>query len=327
MKKLLPLLMAVMLIMAITIPANAAWYTVEGTWRFNEQISRLSTEAPWPYEFVCDGVTYAGFQYLIEDEYNKNLAYYTGEDASGYHVNAYLYDNVFLDWNDWVSDKYRTITFTYPQEMSSGLYNWFTQNAVQVCDGSTCPATDVNMDNVCDDCGMTFAVRRSYAPDGWPSSLPDPPSMDYLVYTVVKVGDDTWLYMVNDEVTATFNFQTKTLKYTLPANSTKTVQRYVMRSGDDSWVYSSLGTLTADTFDDTFQFIFTTEDIYDVSTGEVFFPEPLWLQVQGATQGGMTELTQKTVGTMKLLVLCGVGLLASLVVLRLFGKRSLIYRN
>lgn len=30
------------------------------------------------------------------------------------------------------------------------------------CDGSVCPATDANKDNVCDDCGCVFAVPRDY---------------------------------------------------------------------------------------------------------------------------------------------------------------------
>lgn len=43
------------------------------------------------------------------------------------------------------------------------------------CDGTTCPATDFNMDNVCDDCGATFAVLRDYPnPEGWPSNIPSP---------------------------------------------------------------------------------------------------------------------------------------------------------
>lgn len=35
---------------------------------------------------------------------------------------------------------------------------------VEYCDGSSCPSTDVDKDNICDDCGLKFAVLRDYGP-------------------------------------------------------------------------------------------------------------------------------------------------------------------
>lgn len=37
--------------------------------------------------------------------------------------------------------------------------------AIPLCDGSGCPSTDVNEDNVCDDCGLLFAFPRDYTPE------------------------------------------------------------------------------------------------------------------------------------------------------------------
>lgn len=59
-----------------------------------------------------------------------------------------------------------------------------------------------------------------------------------------------------------------------------------------------------------------------------FFPIPLWTTIQKVTQGKLEEETVPTMAsTMNTLVLCGVGLMACLVVLSLFGKRSLIFRG
>lgn len=58
-----------------------------------------------------------------------------------------------------------------------------------------------------------------------------------------------------------------------------------------------------------------------------FFPIPLWEKMAQVTQGEMTGLLQNLGGTLKVLVPCGVGCLASLAALKLFGKRSLIYRS
>lgn len=59
-----------------------------------------------------------------------------------------------------------------------------------------------------------------------------------------------------------------------------------------------------------------------------FFPNPLYHQVQKVTTETLTKETLPTMGgTIQILILCGVGLMALLVVLSLFGKRSLIFRG
>lgn len=59
--------------------------------------------------------------------------------------------------------------------------------------------------------------------------------------------------------------------------------------------------------------------------GGDFFTMPLPEMIQGVTAETLNSQTVPALGgTMKVLVLCGVGLIASLVVLKLFGKRSLI---
>ncbi len=105
-------------------------------------------------------------------------------------------------------------------------------------------------------------------------------------------------------------------------------ERYNLNNGE--WVYqssSNFGTIL-----DYDQFVWSSVDmildgvVYFVHDPN-FFPIPLWAKVGQVTQGEIPALTQNLGGTMKILALCGVGCLASLVVLKLFGKRSLIYRN
>lgn len=76
-----------------------------------------------------------------------------------------------------------------------------------------------------------------------------------------------------------------------------------------------------------------SDNVYDadgtlVFEGDPNFPVPplpLWEEVGQVTQGEMVTMNQTLGGTMKVLVPCGVGLMACLAVFVLFGKRSLIF--
>lgn len=66
-----------------------------------------------------------------------------------------------------------------------------------------------------------------------------------------------------------------------------------------------------------------SEDIYDEDNLLFFQGLPL----EKVVEKSLTEiLVKKTVGTLKVLTLCGVGCLALLIALKLFGKKSLIFR-
>lgn len=74
--------------------------------------------------------------------------------------------------------------------------------------------------------------------------------------------------------------------------------------------------------------VFSTFDLVDAN-GEVFFSAPvmeLYQTIQKVTEQGLaTELT--LAGTIRVLVLCGVGLIALLMVLNLFGRVFNLYRS
>lgn len=63
--------------------------------------------------------------------------------------------------------------------------------------------------------------------------------------------------------------------------------------------------------------------------GDTNFPPPLPLHqvVQGMTENSLVTMKTAMGGTMEILMVCGVGLMACLAVLNLFGKRSLISRR
>ena len=57
----------------------------------------------------------------------------------------------------------------------------------------------------------------------------------------------------------------------------------------------------------------------------VFYPAPLWEKVLKVVERETETGLPGMLGTMKILVACGVGLMALLVGLKLFGKRSLLF--
>ena len=95
--------------------------------------------------------------------------------------------------------------------------------------------------------------------------------------------------------------------------------------------YGTLNTTVVANADE--KLVWTSHDLKD-EDGNVFMEgdlvfqgAPLEVIIQAVTGEQMKVMIPNLVGTMKILVLCGVGLMALLVVLKLFGKRSLIYRN
>lgn len=94
--------------------------------------------------------------------------------------------------------------------------------------------------------------------------------------------------------------------------------------GEQTVTASGIGTIIADVK----SFKYTTADVYDRNSGELVFPLPLALhQIVGAVAETEAEkLGIQAVGTMGTLTLCGVGCLALLMGLSLFGKVFQIFQ-
>ena len=325
MKKLLPLLLAVIIFVSSfgVITASAAEtteYTVAGKWTWNTPIDLK------PYRNTLnESVSFTSGG----ESYNSISVVYLSNDSLRYGTAGSVYTT---NASGFGQSRYQTIDFgSVPQTVSELFYNFLTAHASFVhCDGSACPASDVNDDMYCDDCGALLFRLAGVPNGGYPSTLPFPPS-DYESYTILVDDGVTYLYMVNGEepritISDVNSSGKRTLTFTMDGAYPQTnIQRYQLING--GWAYDSVNSLRSFTFvADTLNFVYSTVDIYD-TTGNRFFPLPLWEMMGQVTQGEMTGLQTETAGTMRILVLCGVGCLALLVVLSLFGKRSLIYRN
>lgn len=352
--KIISLLAVVALVVVMAVPALAVEYDKQEILQIgNVALQKLIDDGEWDsdsYFTFCDAYVdgYALFMIVGSSQpYFISQHYEDGYSEVKDRVKFPVYDDEFifmytldLEHQEWDvmydSDEPQLIDYDLIQWTSYNLYdvngNLIREanksNSELFCDGSTCPATDVNQDNVCDDCGMTFAVLRDYGP-----SFPDP-------YTV-------WTDEYQERFPYAFIYSESGIDYLVLAALRPDYENGEIRvdkmSGDLSyllyaanpsglWKYQggySEGAFLAHEGD-----IYPSFDLLQWSDGSVvyphnkdFFPIPLWVEMGQVTQGEMGQLTQTTAGTITTLILCGVGLMVLLVVLSLFGKRSLIYRN
>lgn len=197
------------------------------------------------------------------------------------------------------------------------IYKNATEPVENVCDGSSCPATDANIDGSCDDCGMTLMSlsRSPVAPDVTGSNK------NYVMF----YSGNVYKYTVyTSDESYTIRGEEYGARYRTYTDPSVTVQRYESYDGIN-WEQTYTGKTANDYPGEIgYELISSTFDWY-TEAGDRFFPVPLWEEVQTVTQGEMGILTSETAGTMRTLVVCGVGLMACLMALSLFGKRWLLF--
>lgn len=332
MNKILPLLLAVMLVVSLAVPTFA---TEQETYDFGDVTLALPenitadmlNDPTFPYYVFLVGRQGIYVMLMSDTELNYNVGGFSNN--SGHE--AMLISSVTKDngatWESSVETNSLANGKTFYPFLTTGAMTtrllW--HNEPVLCDGSTCPATDGDDDGICDECGLR--LMRTSAPVV-PSTYPTLPvvegkNLHYVVlhreygyffmvltsdtpYTVGgTVGDDYLITVANEQEVSYVTYTCTDGENWVQQNSGKA---YATTVG------SASSTLLASTFD-------------WYKDGTLFFLVPLWEKLDRVTQGQMMGLTAETVGTMKILALCGVGCLALLVVLKLFGKRSLIYRN
>lgn len=188
---------------------------------------------------------------------------------------------------------------------------------VGTCDGSSCPATDVNIDGICDDCGMTLMSL---------SRTPVPPDVtgNNKNYVMFYSGTVYQYTAYTSDSSYTIRGEEYGARYRTYLEPSATATRFQSYDGIN-WEQTYNGTTANDYPGEIgWELISSTYDWY-TEEGDRFFPVPLWEEVQTVTQGEMGTLTSETAGTMKTLVVCGVGLMACLMALSLFGKRWLLF--
>lgn len=333
MKKILPLLLAVMIVVSMAVSVSAT--EVHAVFRFNDEIDlSVWNEGEYPFQFVCDGEEYIGFE--INKVFSTWHLIFLPADG-GWQPTAYSSNS------GWQEDgKYQSVLLNGDYtDLVLGMIS-SVGTLYYECDGSACPVSDWDIDAVCDTCGMplAYSVQRSFVPSGWPSEYPSMPvGADANSQYILMTKDDgyTYLYIftpyeaspVSEWNTVGSVHDSMQLKmYDADGNGVN-VKRLTYRLGDNGDWYQhdsqSVDTTLFGAFDEI-DMVYSTLSFYK-EDGTLFFPLPLWEEMEQVTQGEMMGLTTEVVGTMKVLALCGVGCLALLVVLKLFGKRSLIYRN
>lgn len=191
-----------------------------------------------------------------------------------------------------------------------------------VCTGESCPATDVNHDGICDDCGMRLMnlVR-----------IPTPPVFEVdNKNTVMFYSGDTYYYTgFSSPSSYTIRGYVYGERMRATTSSSVDVIRWVSHDGIN-WTIDYTGT-AKDYYpgEQGWTLMSSTFNWYDSyeNTTDPFFPVPLWAEVEKVTQGEIPGMTANLTEVVTILTVLGVGCLALLILLKLFGKRSLIYRG
>lgn len=315
MRRIFSILAVVFLVVAMAVPVFAEEvYTISGKWGFD--LSYDTTSFPF------------GLPQPIVGTVNGEPFVRLGKDSSGIHFYKYV-SGTGTVLSIGLKETVSVVIDFAEQEVDASVYNWVYNDGYEiVCDGSTCPATDVNHDNICDDCGMMFSVLRDYTPSDFPSGYPAVPSLGnpYARYYLYRVISSDRIYIVAYPSTVTPTYDST--KQNGQLYFSESYGNYRLDTTNNEWVLSSeespytIGGNNSTSVEN----LYSSVQIYD-ENGDPFFPIPLWMEMEKVTQGEMQGLTVTTAGTIQTLALCGVGLMALLVVLSLFGKRSLIFRR
>lgn len=348
MKKILPLLMAVMLVVSLAVPSMAAVNSYSCSFNGHEIPLPVTVEFDVLNAPASETGTYIS---LIKNRTSEIYKLLVGEVPLahvGYPSKAEgitVYELTYKPAEGWsdpaekgpASSAYTTYEFIWVNyDLLSGDTLVMSYSPIEllepVCDGSTCPAADVNYDGICDDCGMTFAVGftgRDIAYDLIYDSYERFVSFPYAV--IIQFDTGTYRGYLSDAPIYVDDSSGDEMQYAI---------RY---SSDGNHIMVAFDGLTPTTFTETthladgkivdYSQLISANYNLSGASGETFdtynpnFRSPLWWMTQQTSQRGAKGLLMEVVGTMKILALCGVGCLALLVVLKLFGKRSLIYRN
>lgn len=175
------------------------------------------------------------------------------------------------------------------------------------CDGSACPATDADHNNICDDCGAVLAYNlRSTEYDYAVILAEGRQEYGYPFYAIFQEGERYVIHVSKNPMTSPDGI-------TLEAEG----MMYTKTTANSNGSYSLTGWYNG-YYAHTDSFVFGNHTI-------VNFPlVPPFLETMGEP---IQEMGQEVVRTLATLTVCGIGCLALLIVLALFSKRSLIFRG
>lgn len=157
MTKFLPLFLAVLLAVVMVVPASAVSHNGIELPDFTSLWDRDS----YPYAYISYSSSLGRYMFYASPDpfvFSGDGFYYSG-------IQILKLDEGASEWKGFGSSDSGTVTkYQYIWSSYDLYYKGTLLVEGQKCDGSTCPATDANKDNICDDCGMPFSVPRDYSP-------------------------------------------------------------------------------------------------------------------------------------------------------------------
>ncbi len=296
-----------------------------GVWEFNGAMSRPSQSNVT----IEDSFSFAVF----DDSGTKYLKSGMTVIVGANRLVSYVYydsDTVYSS-NYWGINTYNPNTVTILTEPTNATFiTWFKSQFTKVadlqteCDGSTCPTTDVNNDDVCDDCGLPFiySLRDDTYYNYYGSYYPKLPNYDTSTYQFAFIYDNPSLdapslYVSTENVyvdngVVKFKYDGTYLTYNFH---------------NDQWIYVNKTDYEADTtvITNSDHLLWSNNDVYKSDDtiflgGDPNFQIPLWEKVEQVTQGAITNFQTITGGNLMILTLCGVGLLTLLMGLLILLK-------
>lgn len=305
MKRIFSLSLAVLFVVALAIPVLAT-----------DSIPSLpDIEDASTYKYTTITLQDDNYYYLYFMQFEPYIDDANGRVRNSSQATSYKYK---LDGGTWalqykdviykdsILGKYVTSNYE-PKYKDGSIYE---PPAPVECDGSTCPATDQDHDNICDDCGrvLTMSLRSSileYA-QGRAETY-----VDYPYYAVVQHATHDGSVIV---------YIAKEPMYALSP-------RYDTVDGD------SLSWFQVNTNEDG-TFAHTVRNSSEPWTGNLiyanhsianFLEPPLAVVIQGVTGEAMETTLPNLYQTIRTIVLCGVGCLAFLMVFHLLRSRLFPY--
>ena len=101
---------------------------LDGTWKFNETLTKPTSTSGDYIDYTTNGISYNSLSFHFPDG--------CGPDAFELEVEA-NHKSIYYSYSGmtpagWVSEEYRTISFTSEQQVSMDFWNWFTANATRI---------------------------------------------------------------------------------------------------------------------------------------------------------------------------------------------------
>lgn len=325
MKKFLLILLAALLFFAVVMPfkssaehyvppvegpPDANYNFAKGWWYIGDGFSYLADNSTsdhfLPLKFTSSGML---FDSIFIDVASDSVLYYSA--ASDWNWYAYS------KGDGWTTSDAMEINIL--EEPTAEVLEFLRRNAIKysdnvdVCDGS-CKADDNIDDGLCQTCGKPFSLRET--------------GYQYTHSVTVKTPTKE----IRTDLLSDAPFTIKGYKYGTTYRITTSIVVNVIKYERDTgsngivgdWVevYNSTSKnpyASNDNVND--KITASTFDWYESDTSStIFFPLPLWAEMEQVTQGEMVTVLPTLGQTVKILVGCGVGLLAFIVLLPIFRK-------